>query len=84
MTKSVIARLLAVAAATVSPSGANTPELARRFEVSTKTIHRDREFLRDRLLVDLQPCRQDGKTVWHAQDRTGALALVQTLDTLTL
>ena len=47
-------RIIAIAIALTTPGGANTPELAQRFEVSTKSIQRDLDFMRDRLLIEIK------------------------------
>lgn len=73
--KSTLERLLAVAIAHVE--GASTPELAARLQVSQKTIHRDRDFLRDRLLVEVEYDRHGRR--WRAKDAVGTLPLVKTL-----
>jgi response regulator of citrate/malate metabolism len=52
--RSTFERILAIAVELTTPQGANTPELARRFEVSTKSIQRDLDFMRDRLLLDIR------------------------------
>ncbi|HZR19593.1 MAG TPA: DeoR family transcriptional regulator [Verrucomicrobiae bacterium] len=53
LTRPLIERLLTTAAALASKQGIKTRELAELFEVSEKTIHRDREFIQNRLMIDL-------------------------------
>jgi predicted DNA-binding transcriptional regulator YafY len=55
--------------------------MAERLQVSPKTIHRDLDFLRDRMLVDLHIERRPaGRFRYVAKDPTrGALPLVRTL-----
>jgi predicted DNA-binding transcriptional regulator YafY len=47
--RSTVARLVKVAAAFASPKGATIRQLVKELEVSRKSIERDRDFLRDRL-----------------------------------
>ena len=60
-----------------------TKELAQRLEVSAKTIHRDFEFLRDRLHLDVELDRSGGEFRWKARDAAEVLPLVTTLNRLT-
>lgn len=53
-TRPAIERILTIIAELGSDKGVSTAELARRFEVSTKTIYRDRDFIQDRLMVDIE------------------------------
>ena len=51
--RSVIARLNHVAITIAAGRGPTSGDLARQWECNLKTIHRDIEFLRDRLSHDL-------------------------------
>jgi predicted DNA-binding transcriptional regulator YafY len=76
-TRPVIERLLATASAIATEPGIKTRELAEQLEVSVKTVARDRDFLRDRLLVNMH---HDALTRrWTAEDRSQVLPLVKTL-----
>lgn len=58
LTKPAIERIFMIMAALGNRRGVNTVELARQFEVSTKTIHRDWDFIRDRMMIELDLERQ--------------------------
>lgn len=51
--RGTIERLLAIAVE-VSKQPTNQSQLARKLEVSTKTIQRDMEFMRDRLMIQME------------------------------
>jgi len=51
--RKVFERLVKIAVELTRPSGVNTPAFARRMEVSTKSIHRDLLFMRDRLALPI-------------------------------
>jgi predicted DNA-binding transcriptional regulator YafY len=53
LTRPAIERILTITAALGSNRGVNTVELARQLEVSTKTIHRDWDFIRDRMMIEI-------------------------------
>jgi predicted DNA-binding transcriptional regulator YafY len=53
LTRPAIERILTITAALGSNRGVNTVELAKQFEVSTKTIHRDWDFIRDRMMIEV-------------------------------
>lgn len=52
--RKVFERIVAVCIELTSPNGMNAPEMARRLEVSTKSIQRDLDFIRDKLLLDVR------------------------------
>lgn len=52
--RSTVARLIKLAAAFASPKGATIRQLADQLETSTKTIYRDRDFLRDRIGLQIE------------------------------
>lgn len=56
--RKVFERLVAIAVELTTPEGVNVPQIAARFEVSTKTIQRDLDFMRDYLLLDIRYERQ--------------------------
>jgi hypothetical protein len=89
--RSTVARLIQVAAELSNPGGATIRELSERLEVSTKTLYRDRDFLRDRLgltieleLVDA-PAKRHGIEYRHRASNAGeVLPLISTLGRMVL
>ena len=80
MTRPMIERIIVLAAAASSGNGAGTVEMARKLNVSEKTVHRDWDFIRDRLLVDMRIVQGTDRRFRHvATDPTGVLPLVKTL-----
>lgn len=69
--RTTVARLVKVAAAFASNRGATIRELSEQLGVSTKTLYRDRDFLRDRLGLQIElevietPWRDNGLDYRH-------------------
>jgi len=74
--RSTFERIIAIAIELTTPQGANTRELAGRFEVSTKSIQRDLDFMRDRLLIEIK-CEQHGRCPGAFRWRTPHIERVQ-------
>jgi predicted DNA-binding transcriptional regulator YafY len=77
-TRPAIERLVALIVAASRTRGTTTKEMAYKMNVSTKTIHRDWDFLRDRLLVDLEI----KQFRYVARDPKGVVPLIKTLAAL--
>lgn len=75
-TRSAIERILTIMAELGNERGVTIGELARRFEVSTKTIRRDREFIQDRLLVEIE---MDGAFRYRARNQDQVKAITRAL-----
>lgn len=84
--RSSLARLVKVAAAFASSSGATMKQLTTDLEVSRKTIHRDIEFLRDRIGLQIELERSYApfkpgfsEYRWRATNTNEALPMIETL-----
>lgn len=84
--RSTVARLIKVAAAFASPRGANLRRLASELEISYKTITRDKEFLADRIGLELEceitPHPEKRGMIqyrWKARNAATVLPLIQAL-----
>jgi predicted DNA-binding transcriptional regulator YafY len=78
--RSTVARLVKVAAAFASPKGATIRQLVKELEVSRKTIERDRDFMRDRLGLQIN-CEivADRHRVTNAGEVLPMLAMLERL-----
>ena len=47
-------RLIAICVELTRPQGASQPEISRQFQVSTKTVQRDFDYIRDFLLLPVE------------------------------
>jgi hypothetical protein len=77
--RTTIARLIAVAAAVANEKGVSKKRLATQLEVSTKTIARDLDFLRDMLHLPLECRNQGDEWRWSAIGVEECMPLVKTL-----
>jgi hypothetical protein len=83
--RSTVARLVKVAAAFASPNGATIKKLSEELEVSSKTIQRDRDFLRDRIGLQIEmetigdPWCGGQEFRWRATNAAQVLPMIETL-----
>jgi predicted DNA-binding transcriptional regulator YafY len=75
--RSTLARILAIASRLTDRRGVRTSQLIAELEVSPKTIARDRDFIRDRLGIDLVFDRE--RMRWKATNVEEVLPVVKTL-----
>lgn len=82
-TRPTLARIFAVAVMLMESNRHTSTTLARELEVSTKTILRDIEFMRDRLGIEIEYCRvEEGLCAdwgYRARNVKVLLPLVDTL-----
>jgi len=62
--RKVIGRIVAIAIETARPGGVRVSELAARLEICSKTVHRDLDFMRDNLMLELT-CKSGRWTLHH-------------------
>ena len=77
MTRPIIERLLLLAQFITGEKGMNVTQAAMQLEVSPKTIHRDKDFLRDRLQVEMDYNHMT--RAWHGPDN-GQLAALKAVN----
>ena len=75
----VVERLLVTLRLMADKCGVNTLDLAARLEASPKTIARDRDFIRDRLQIELEYTIFGDKAVFRAKDPSMIPALCKFL-----
>jgi HTH domain len=84
--RSTIARIVILASQLAGPRGATKKELIEKLEVSTKTIARDFEFLKDRLGLDIQceihPFPQSRAAIEYRHRAVNAAEVLPMIETL--
>jgi predicted DNA-binding transcriptional regulator YafY len=79
---SQVARLIGIAAMLADPKGVTTRQLRDRFEVSTRTLAYDRDFLQDRvgLVIEKIAARPGDNNTRYRANSAEVMPLVKTLN----